>query len=98
MKELLRGAGLPCARHRLVSDEDAAWAFAREVGYPLVVKPPAGAASQATYRADDADALAGALRACAPAPGQEALVEEFVTGDEYSWDAFAARASWCSTR
>lgn len=89
MKGLLRAAGLPCARYRLVSDEGAAWAFASEVGYPLVVKPPAGAATQATYRVDGPDALGDALRACAPAPGQEALVEEFVTGDEYSWDAFS---------
>jgi biotin carboxylase len=89
MKELLRGAGLPVARHRLASGADDAFAFAREVGYPLVVKPPAGAASQATYRTDSDESLASALRACAPSPGQEALLEEFVTGEEHSWDAFS---------
>src|SRR5215216_1954404 len=50
MKTLLRAAGLPCARHRLVTREADALDFAKAVGYPLVVKPPAGAASQATSR------------------------------------------------
>ena len=89
MKELLRSAGLPCARHRLVASAEEGWAFEREVGYPVVVKPPAGAASQATFRVESDEQMAEALKACAPAPGQEALVEEFITGDEYSWDAYS---------
>ena len=89
MKELLRGAGLPCARHRLVTTEAEAFRFAEEVGFPLVVKPPAGAASQATFRVGRRDALADALRATAPAPGHEVLLEEFVTGDEHSFDTYS---------
>ncbi len=88
MKELLRAAGLPCARHRLAPDLATGWAFAREVGYPLVVKPPAGAGAQATYRADDDASLAAALAAVAPEPGKEALLEEFITGDEHSFDTW----------
>jgi len=89
MKALLRAAELPCARYRLAPDPATAWAFAREVGYPLVVKPPAGAGAQATYRADDDAGLATALAGVAPEPGKEALLEEFITGDEYSFD------TWC---
>jgi formate-dependent phosphoribosylglycinamide formyltransferase (GAR transformylase) len=89
MKELLRAAGIPVARHRLVASAEAGWAFEREVGYPVVVKPPAGAASQATFRVESDEQMAEAMKACAPAPGQEALVEEFITGDEYSWDAYS---------
>ena len=93
MKALLRQAGLPCARHRLVRGEPEARDFAREVGYPIVVKPPAGAASQDTFRADDEPALRAALRACAggaggAGAGGDVLLEEFVTGDEHSFDAF----------
>lgn len=88
MKALLRQAGLPCARYRLAASESEAWDFVREVGYPLVAKPPAGAASQATYRIEGPDALSEALRASAPGPGREVLLEEFVTGDEFSFDAF----------
>src|SRR6266571_6402922 len=48
MKSLLREAGLPCARHRLVTGPADAMEFAGEVGFPLIVKPPAGAGAQAT--------------------------------------------------
>ena len=62
MKTVLRAAGVPCARHQLVTHPDEALAFAEAVGFPLVAKPPAGAGAQATYRLDDADALRGWLR------------------------------------
>ena len=89
MKDVLRAAGLPCARHRLATSEAAAWAFAGEVGYPLVVKPPAGAASQETYKANNADQLREVLAKLTPTPTNEALLEEFITGDEQSFDTFA---------
>src|ERR687885_395546 len=59
MKEVLRAAGVPCARHALVTSLGEARAFVGAVGYPVVVKPPAGAGSQATYRLDDDAALDG---------------------------------------
>lgn len=86
MKEVLRAAGLPCARHQLVAGEADAWHFAEATGYPLVLKPPAGAGSQATYRIDGPDGLRAALAQIAPAVGREALLEEFITGDEFSFD------------
>jgi hypothetical protein len=89
MKTLLGAAGLPCARHQLVTSETAAWRFAEEVGYPLVVKPPAGAAAQATFRVDHPDALREALRVSEPSTQQEVLLEEFITGNEHSFDTFS---------
>ena len=89
MKTLFRQAGLPCARHRLAASEGDAWSFAEEAGYPLVVKPPAGAAAQSTFRVSGPDALREALRSSTPRPGNEVLLEEFVTGDEHSFDAFS---------
>lgn len=86
MKDALRAAGLPVARHRLVIDEEAALRFAGEVGYPLVVKPPAGAASQDTFRADDDASLRRALVGARSGGGGAVLLEEFVTGEEYSFD------------
>src|SRR5205823_5977959 len=98
MKAVLREHGIPCARHRLAASEGEAWAFAAEVGYPLVVKPPAGAGAESTYRADDAEALAGALRAAAPGPDRPALIEEFITGEEHSLETVSldGRAVWHS--
>jgi len=43
MKETLRAAGIPCARHAPARSARQATAFADEVGFPLVAKPPAGA-------------------------------------------------------
>ncbi|HEY8599755.1 MAG TPA: ATP-grasp domain-containing protein [Thermomicrobiales bacterium] len=89
MKTILRAAGLPCARHRLVAGEAEGLLFAEEVGYPLVIKPPAGAGSAATYRADDPAGLREALAAIGPREGQEALLEEFIVGEEHSFDTWS---------
>lgn len=98
MKTLLRGAGLPCARHRLVTSEADAWNFANEVGYPLVVKPPAGAGAQSTFRVDGSEALREALSLSAPGPDQAVLIEEFITGNEHSFETISVggRAVWHS--
>jgi biotin carboxylase len=87
MKSVLRAAGVPCARHRLAESADAAASFAAEVGFPLVVKPPAGAGAKSTFRLDDAGDLRVWLDAAPPGPGRPALVEEFLTGDEGSYDS-----------
>jgi Carbamoyl-phosphate synthase L chain, ATP binding domain len=87
MKSVLRAAGVPCARYRLADSASAAAAFADEVGYPLVVKPPAGAGAKSTFRLDDASDLKVWLDAAPPAPGGPALLAEFLTGDEGSYDS-----------
>lgn len=87
MKTVLDAAGVPCARHGLVRDADAAVAFATEVGFPLVAKPPDGAGAQATYRLDDAGALRSWLAAVGPRGDAPALLEEFLVGDEHTFDS-----------
>jgi hypothetical protein len=87
MKEVLRAAGVPCARHALVHDAAQARSFAAEVGFPLVAKPPAGAGSQATFRLDDGAALDGWLAAVPPRGDTPALLEEFLVGEEHTFDS-----------
>jgi hypothetical protein len=87
MKSVLRAAGVPCARHRLADSAAVAAGFAEEVGYPLVVKPPAGSGAKSTFRLDDADDLRVWLAAAPPEPGRLALLEEFLTGEEGSYDS-----------
>jgi phosphoribosylaminoimidazole carboxylase (NCAIR synthetase) len=87
MKEALRAAGLPCARHRLLRSDAEAQAFVEEVGFPIVLKPPAGAGCRATYRANNAAELAMTLSEVQPSPARETLAEEFITGEEFSYDA-----------
>ena len=98
MKEVLRAAGVPVARHALAESEGAARAFALEVGLPLVLKPPAGAGARSTYRAATTDALGDALTRTAPAPGRPVLLEEFITGQEHSLETMSidGRAVWHS--
>lgn len=87
MKTVLRAAGVPCARHRLAGSADEARAFADETGFPLVVKPPAGAGGLGTFRLDRREALDEFLHRHAPRPQAPLLVEEFVTGTEHSFDS-----------
>jgi biotin carboxylase len=87
MKSVLRAAGVPCARHQLVTHPDEALAFAEAVGFPLVAKPPAGAGAQATYRLDDLPALRGWLEAIPPHAEAPGLLEEFLVGDEHTFDS-----------
>ena len=87
MKSVLRAAGVPCARYRLADSAAAAAGFAKEVGFPLVVKPPAGSGAKSTFRLDDADDLRVWLDAAPPSPDRLALLEEFLSGDEGSYDS-----------
>jgi hypothetical protein len=86
MKDALRAAGIPCARHRRLRSVQDARDFAREVGFPLVLKPPAGAGARSTWRVKDAGELERAVAALQPGPGREVLAEEFLRGREYSFE------------
>ncbi len=87
MKTVLRAAGVPCARHRLARSAADAADFARLAGFPLVVKPPAGAGAKSTFRLDDHHDLATWLQVSPPSPERPALIEEFLTGEEGSYDS-----------
>jgi len=84
MKDVLRAANIPVARHALVRSEAEAWRFAKAVGSALVIKPPAGAGAQSTYRVTSADELRAVLARAAPTPEHPVLLEEFITGEEHS--------------
>jgi formate-dependent phosphoribosylglycinamide formyltransferase (GAR transformylase) len=86
MKQALREAGLPCARYARLRSKADALRFIAEVGYPIVVKPPDGAGCRGTYQVTDEASLEVALRDTRPGPQREVLAEEFVTGEEYSFD------------
>ena len=71
MKDELRRHGLPCARHRLIRSWRDAEAFVAEVGFPIVLKPPAGMGCKATWRISSLDELRARARArCTPSPEQ----------------------------
>jgi D-alanine-D-alanine ligase-like ATP-grasp enzyme len=86
MKDRLRAAGLPVARHRLLTNRDDALAFESMVGYPMVLKPPAGMGAKATFRVRSRDDLLDAVRALQASPRNPVLAEEFLQGQEGSCD------------
>jgi len=86
MKDELRRHNLPCARHRLIRSWHDAEEFVREVGLPIVLKPPAGMGCKATWRIRSAEELRGALSAIHASPEQPALAEEFLHGREHSFE------------
>ena len=57
------------------------------MGFPLVVKPPAGAGAKSTFRLDAPADLNAWLEAVPPMPDRPAQIEEFLTGDEGSYDS-----------
>lgn len=87
MKTVLDAAGVPCARHALVGDRGTAYDFAKRVGFPLVVKPPAGAGGKGTFRIDTGADLDALLDRFPPNAAHPSLYEEFVRGTEYSFDS-----------
>ncbi|MCB9899371.1 MAG: ATP-grasp domain-containing protein [Planctomycetes bacterium] len=87
MKDVLAAAGLPCARHALVHTAAEARTFLAQVGYPVVIKPPAGAGAVNTVRLDRPEQLDATLASVGPRPGAPVLIEEFMTGKEHSFDA-----------
>ena len=85
MKQVLEKAGISCARFGLLYHFEQLQQFVRQVGFPLVIKPPAGAGATATYRVNN---WAEAEQAWGKIPGRPVMVEEFVMGTEHSLEAF----------
>ena len=82
MKDALREAGIPCAQSTRATTPEDARAFAEAVGYPLIIKPPAGAGASGTYRVKDAAQLEDVIAASGLAEGHAVAVEEFIEGHE----------------
>jgi len=88
MKAALDRAGVRTPRHRRAKSEPQCWAAAEAVGYPLVVKPIAGAGSANTYRVENAEAFKAILPKLRGV--SEVSVEEFIEGREYTFDTISA--------
>lgn len=93
MKDRLRAAGLPVARHRLLANAGDAESFAREVGFPMVLKPPAGMGAKATFRVRSFDELRGALTGMRATRESPVLAEELLQGREGSFDTITIGGS-----
>jgi biotin carboxylase len=88
MKRVLDDAGIRTPRHRRASSPEEVRAAAKAVGYPLIVKPIAGAGSADTHRVDDDAELERVLGLVGHVP--VVSVEEFIEGEEFTFDTVCA--------
>jgi len=84
MKERLRTAGLRVPKSERVRTARQAREAADRVGYPIVLKPIAGAGSADTYLVEEESELDGALVKMGNV--REASCEEYITGEEFTFD------------
>jgi biotin carboxylase len=84
MKRVLDQAGIRTPHHYSATSAAQIEEAAERIGYPLIVKPIAGAGSESTYRVDsreELDRVIPRLRSVA-----EVSVEEFVEGDDMTYE------------
>lgn len=87
MKTWLKEKGIPSAAHRGIGTLAEAKAFVEEVGYPVIIKPRAGAGASGTYRIDDAKELTAVAKELGMDKRKvEVAIEEFVVGHEGFYD------------
>jgi biotin carboxylase len=84
MKERVAAAGLRVPKSRRVRTETETRAAAEELGYPLIVKPIAGAGSADTYKCENPKELDETLVKMRGVG--EASCEEYIVGEEFTFD------------
>ncbi|MGB5346767.1 MAG: ATP-grasp domain-containing protein [Woeseia sp.] len=84
MKLALDAAGIRTPRHVAVDNAAACWEAAEKIGFPVILKPIAGAGSADTYRVESRDDLRNVLPRLQHV--QTISVEEFIDGEEYTFD------------
>ncbi len=82
MKAELRKAGIPCAMSTRADQPAIAREFAKQVGYPLIIKPPDGAGAAGTWKVSSASELENVIVQAGIADGVEVAIEEFIEGHE----------------
>ena len=88
MKQALDEAGIRTPHHARSRTAQGCHEAAERIGFPLIVKPIAGAGSQDTYKVEshqELDEVLPKLRHI-----EEVSVEEYVDGEEYTFDTICA--------
>lgn len=88
MKQALAAGGVRVPHHAVARTEAEVWQAAEQVGYPLIIKPIAGAGSMDTFRCDAPAELARVLPQLRHVHVMD--VEEFIDGDEFTFDTVCA--------
>ena len=88
MKQALDAAGIRTPRHTTATTARGCREAAERIGYPLIIKPIAGAGSADTHRVEDESELEAAIAQLGHVP--EVSVEEFIGGEELTYDTVCA--------
>lgn len=88
MKSQLDAAGIRTPHHASARTEAEVRAAAKKIGYPLIVKPIAGAGSADTHRVDTPEDLERVIGLTGHVT--EVSVEEFIDGEEFTFDTVCA--------
>ncbi len=88
MKRVLDRHGIRTPHHYSCTTAKDVRAAAERIGFPIIVKPIAGAGSADTYRVDDTRELERVLGLIEHV--EEVSVEEFVEADEFTFDTVCA--------
>jgi len=91
MKQVLDKAGIRTPRHARCATAEQIHQGAERIGYPLCIKPIAGAGSADTYRVGDEAELEDVVRLVRHVP--EVSVEEFIEGEEFTFDTICSGGS-----
>lgn len=84
MKVALDAAGIRTPHHMAVGSAADCWDAAQTIGFPVILKPIAGAGSADTYRVNSRDELRAVLPLLRHVT--TVSVEEFVDGEEFTFD------------
>lgn len=84
MKQVLDAAGIRTPHHYRATTAGQVVEAAETIGYPVIVKPIAGAGSEHTYRVESREQLDGILPRLRYVT--EVSVEEFVEGDDMTYE------------
>jgi phosphoribosylamine--glycine ligase len=84
-KDICKANNIPTAAYERFRDAEAAKAYVRKQGVPIVVKADGLAAGKGVVVAMTLDEAIAAIDALFSAPGAEAVIEEFMEGEEASF-------------
>ena len=90
MKKYYAQAGVPSARYHLVTDLAQSLAFIDKVGYPVIAKPNNGVGAVDTFKINGDEELKAFHDQ--DFGGEQFIMEEFVPGEIFSYDAIMREA------
>lgn len=86
MKAFMRRHEIPCAASMPADTIAEVRAFAKQVGYPIILKPREGVASMGTFRIDNDAVLEQVVNQPVVRQSPSVAVEEFIEGHEGTYD------------